>query len=84
MMKKNLKARDIERLENTSFVAPAGDVQPDPPPVPVLADTCSCDCETCLCCFPNQDPSWDCCDVLPPHTAIITANTVNVGLVRQV
>ena len=62
MTKKTLKARDVERLENTSFasilpgnVADLGVVE--------AGETCSCACETCTCCLPNIDQSDFCCDV---------------------
>ena len=66
MTKKTLKARDIERLENTSFasVLIGGVALPVDPQIDVLGETtgncsyscpneCTCGCESKLCCLTN-------------------------------
>ena len=61
MTKKTLKARDVERLENTSFasVLPANVADLG---VGDAGATCSCACDTCTCCLPQVDKSDLCCE----------------------
>ena len=67
MTKKTLKARDIERLENTSFasVLIGGIGLPVPVDIELLGETtgncsyscpneCTCGCESKLCCATNE------------------------------
>lgn len=64
MTKKQLRARDVERLENTSFASVLlGEGAVEFGDVTAQGDTCTCDCQTCTCCLPNLEQSDFCCEI---------------------
>ena len=83
--KRTLRARDIERLENTSFATLMGDAHPDPPDLPYEIDgSCTCACQTCLCCLPEFEDTALCCDLtvvysLDGRCVVGVSRILNIG-----